>query len=60
MYRRPCEEEAVKVRAPIMDAPRAAAMALCSLSTIMYRASDCPSAMKSASFSTSVVWGVIG
>ena len=38
----------------------AAAIALCSLSTIMHLASDWPSAMKSASFSTRVVCGVMG
>ena len=31
----PCEEEAVNTRAPIRAAPNAAAIALCSLSTMM-------------------------
>ena len=57
---RPCDEVAVKARAPAAEAPMQAAMAECSDSTLMNRASSVPSAHISESSSTTWVWGVIG
>ena len=52
---KPCDEVAVKVLAPAALAPIHALIAECSLSTLMYSASNSPFETKSASFSTHVV-----
>ena len=56
----PCDEVAVKVRAPASEAPRLAAMAECSDSTLMNLASSVLSAHISERSSTTWVWGVMG
>jgi hypothetical protein len=56
----PWEADAVKTLAPAAEAPQAAAIAVCSPSTLMYWASIFPSAMRVAMWLMSSVWGVIG
>ena len=57
---RPCEEVAVKTRAPAAEAPMAALMALCSDSTRITSVSTSPLATNSANLCISSVCGVIG
>ncbi len=56
----PCEEVAVKVRAPVAAVPQQTDMAECSLSTGTKAASSFPSATSSLRCSTMWVWGVMG
>ena len=56
----PCDDVAVKARAPAAEAPTHAAMAECSDSTLMKRALSSPLAHISDSSSTICVCGVIG
>ena len=60
MRAKPCDDVAVKVLAPVAEAPRTADKAECSDSTFMSSASSLPSTTNSESFSTIVVCGVIG
>ena len=57
---RPCEEVAVKARAPALAAPMIEAIAECSDSTLRNFASNSPLAQISESSSTICVCGVIG
>jgi len=56
----PWEEVAVNVRTPAAEDPMQQAMAECSDSTGMNLAFSLPSAQRTESSSTIVVWGVIG
>ena len=60
MRSRPWPEVALYVRAPSAAALTQVCSALCSDSTRTYCARSDPSATNSASFSTIVVWGVMG
>ena len=60
MSARPWELVAVIVRAPLAEAPIAALIAECSLSTVMYSVSTLPSATYWAKICAISVAGVIG
>ena len=56
----PWEEVAVKTRAPASEAAMQAAMAECSLSTVIISPVSSPVWANSRSFSSTGVWGVMG
>jgi hypothetical protein len=56
----PCDAVAVKTRAPASEAAMHAAMAECSLSTVISSPVKSPRSVSSASFSSTGVCGVIG